>query len=310
MLSRKCQWGLTGNASGPHRQPRHACPSHAPHPTLRLQATPYSNQFRDPYSILGVAADANETTIRGAYRKMAKQFHPDVSKEQNAEMQFLNISEAYDFLIQLMRSKREGVDIEGTSQRPGSAGNSDAWHDWYWSFRMSRNWERQKSRTEDDAANPPKQASAPQEPAILRTQLAGLRHRAAIRRNRPTPDLCRDTCTASTGAQGPEDQWFVAAEGPSDSADPFCQAVQQPQGAADVNADPIQTSTEPEQQADQAGSQTQPESPFSEQATAQARRKFVSTSEVKDGIKSQLNGMRRKAAIRQQFQHNTANAAA
>ncbi len=50
------------------------------------------------YDILGVAKDATEEEIKKAYRAKAKQYHPDVSKEPDAEAKFKEIQEAYETL--------------------------------------------------------------------------------------------------------------------------------------------------------------------------------------------------------------------
>ena len=55
-------------------------------------------QYKDYYKILGVSRDAKPDEIRKAYRKLAKQFHPDVSKEPNAEAKYKEINEAYEVL--------------------------------------------------------------------------------------------------------------------------------------------------------------------------------------------------------------------
>src|SRR3954465_5692592 len=52
----------------------------------------------DFYSVLGVARDASADEIQRAYRKLARQFHPDVNKDPSAEERFKAISEAYDVL--------------------------------------------------------------------------------------------------------------------------------------------------------------------------------------------------------------------
>ena len=52
----------------------------------------------DFYSILGVSRDASGDEIQRAYRKLARQFHPDVNKDPGAEERFKQISEAYDVL--------------------------------------------------------------------------------------------------------------------------------------------------------------------------------------------------------------------
>lgn len=54
--------------------------------------------FKDYYAVLGVAEDADEKAIKTAYRKLARQYHPDVSKESNAEDKFKEVAEAYEVL--------------------------------------------------------------------------------------------------------------------------------------------------------------------------------------------------------------------
>lgn len=53
---------------------------------------------RDYYEILGIPRTASPEEIKQAFRKLARQYHPDVSKENNAEEQFKEINEAYSIL--------------------------------------------------------------------------------------------------------------------------------------------------------------------------------------------------------------------
>ena len=55
-------------------------------------------EFKDYYDTLGVKPDASEADIKSAYRRLARKFHPDVSKEVGAEERFKAVNEAYEVL--------------------------------------------------------------------------------------------------------------------------------------------------------------------------------------------------------------------
>ena len=54
--------------------------------------------FKDYYKTMGVTKDATPDDIKRAHRKLARKYHPDVSKEKNAEAQFKDLAEAYEVL--------------------------------------------------------------------------------------------------------------------------------------------------------------------------------------------------------------------
>ena len=53
---------------------------------------------RDFYEVLGVSRSASEDELKKAFRRLAKQYHPDTNKEQGAEARFIEINEAYEVL--------------------------------------------------------------------------------------------------------------------------------------------------------------------------------------------------------------------
>ncbi len=66
---------------------------------------------------MGVARDATEAQIKQAYRKLARKYHPDVSKEKDAEARFKEVGEAYEVLKN--PEKRAAYDQLGRNHRPG-----------------------------------------------------------------------------------------------------------------------------------------------------------------------------------------------
>src|ERR1700689_3346147 len=74
-------------------------------------------QYRDYYQILGVTRAADADEVKRAYRKLARKYHPDVSKEKNAEEKFKEVQEAYEVLRD--SDKRAAYDQLGRDFRNG-----------------------------------------------------------------------------------------------------------------------------------------------------------------------------------------------
>ena len=73
-------------------------------------------KYKDYYAALGVERAASDEDIKKAYRKLARKYHPDVSKEKNAEERFKEVAEAYQTLSD--KDKRAAYDQLGR-HRPG-----------------------------------------------------------------------------------------------------------------------------------------------------------------------------------------------
>jgi len=75
-------------------------------------------QFKDYYQILGVEPNAGDAEIKTAYRRLARKYHPDVSKEPGAEDTFKGVNEAYEALRD--PEKRKAYDqLRARGYRPG-----------------------------------------------------------------------------------------------------------------------------------------------------------------------------------------------
>lgn len=85
-------------------------------------------QFKDYYETLGVKPDASDAEIKRAYRKLARKYHPDVSKEAGAEDKIKSVNEAYEALKDAER-RREYDQLRAGGYRAGDE------------FRPPPNWQ-------------------------------------------------------------------------------------------------------------------------------------------------------------------------
>ena len=75
-------------------------------------------EYKDYYKILGVDRDATEAKIKSAYRKLARQYHPDVNKSPDAVSKFKDINEAYEVLSD--KEKKSRYDSLGANWQQGA----------------------------------------------------------------------------------------------------------------------------------------------------------------------------------------------
>ena len=76
--------------------------------------------YKDYYKIMNVDKTASQDEIKTSYRKLARKFHPDVSKEKDAESRLKDINEAYEVLRD--KEKRAAYDQLGINWKSGLSG--------------------------------------------------------------------------------------------------------------------------------------------------------------------------------------------
>ena len=113
-------------------------------------------EFKDYYQTLGVPREASADDIRKAFRRLARKYHPDVSKEADAEARMKEVNEAYAVLSDA--EKRAAYDQLGRGYRPGEE------------FRPPPDWD---AGFEVQLARPSKSSKRSQGSAV-KTNLSGL----------------------------------------------------------------------------------------------------------------------------------------
>jgi len=87
--------------------------------------------FKDYYKVLGVERTASDDEVRKAYRKLARKYHPDVSKEADAELKMRDINEANDVL----RDKEKRAAYDALADRVARGGSPEG------DFRPPPGWD-------------------------------------------------------------------------------------------------------------------------------------------------------------------------
>jgi curved DNA-binding protein len=78
-------------------------------------------EFKDYYAALGVTPKATQADVKRAYRKLARKFHPDVSKEADAEVRFKEVAEAHEALIDVERRAAYDEAVAERARSPESS---------------------------------------------------------------------------------------------------------------------------------------------------------------------------------------------
>ena len=116
---------------------------------------------KDYYEVLGVSKTASQDEIKSAFRRLAKKYHPDVSKEENAAEKFKEVQEAYAVLSD--ENKRKQYDQYGHSAFTNGGGGfsgfdgfdfgdmSDVFDDILGGFGFGRGFSSSKSNSRTKA---------------------------------------------------------------------------------------------------------------------------------------------------------------
>ncbi len=145
-------------------------------------------QYKDYYQVLGVTRSAGADELKRAYRKLARKYHPDVSKERNAESKFKDVQEAYEVLRD--PEKRAAYDQLGRDYRPGQQFRPPP--DWSQRFGQSGSQRFSDLNGFSDffsslfggaAAGPPPEADAGYLDVTVEEAFAGTKRRVVLNEN-------------------------------------------------------------------------------------------------------------------------------
>lgn len=104
-------------------------------------------KYLDYYAVLGVSRDASADDIKKAFRKLARQYHPDINKSVGAEARFKEINESYEVLSD--PEKRKRYDALGANWKSGQ------------DFTPPPGWADSKAPAADPAASGSNSAAGP-----------------------------------------------------------------------------------------------------------------------------------------------------
>ena len=148
-----------------------------PDPRRRMMRTPAVSQ--DPYETLGVSRDADGDAIKKAYRRLARQLHPDVNPDPATQERFKEVTRAYEVLSD--PEKRRMYDLGGDPFNGGGgfggagAGAGLLVHRHHGRLlRRPGRWRRGRRRPRSASAHAPRPGRA--DPARGRPRRGGLRH--------------------------------------------------------------------------------------------------------------------------------------
>lgn len=102
-------------------------------------------EYRDYYTLLGVEKSATQDEIKRAFRKLARKYHPDLNKDEDAEAKFKEIGEANEVLSD--PEKRAAYDQLGQAYQPGQDFQPPP--DWDAGFEFSDGPSRENAQTQD-----------------------------------------------------------------------------------------------------------------------------------------------------------------